>query len=747
MRRVFFCILPYAILTIKTLKNPAFYTLLYIQVRKSDDNSFLSPTFFVILQPNNKNILANMEQKNFKRTTVTAALPYANGGVHIGHLAGVYVPADIYVRYLRLKKQDVVFIGGSDEHGVPVTIRAKKEGITVQEVVDRYHNLIKKSFEDFGISFDIYSRTTSPTHNKFASDFFRTLYDKGVLEEKVEEQFCDEVTGEFLTDRNIVGTCPRCGAEGAYGDQCEKCGATLSPEELINPTNKNNPGHGLVKKPTKNWYLPLNKYQDWLKKWILEGHKEWRTNVYGQCKSWLDMDLQPRAMTRDLDWGIPVPVEGADGKVLYVWFDAPIGYISNTKELCDANPEKWGTWQKWWQDPETRLVHFIGKDNIVFHCIIFPTMLKAHGDYILPDNVPANEFLNLEDDKISTSRNWAVWLHEYLVDLPGKQDVLRYVLTANAPETKDNNFTWKDFQERNNSELVAVYGNFVNRALQLTKKYWGGVVPACGELQEVDEKAIAEFKDVKEKVEQYLNVFKFREAQKEAMNLARIGNRYITECEPWKVWKTDPKRVETILNISLQLVANLAIAFEPFLPFSSEKLRKMINMPNFEWTQLGSTDLLKAGTQLGEPELLFEKIEDEVIERQLQKLADTKKANEEASYQAAPIKPEVSFDDFEKLDIRVGHILNCEKVKKSKKLLKFTIDDGSGVERTICSGIAAYYEPEQLIGKDVLFVANFAPRKMMGIESQGMILSAVNFDGSLNVTSLLGKVKPGSQVG
>ena len=688
-----------------------------------------------------------MEQKNFKRTTVTAALPYANGGVHIGHLAGGYVPADIYVRYLRLKKQDVVFIGGSDEHGVPVTIRAKKEGITVQEVVDRYHNLIKKSFEDFGISFDVYSRTTSPTHNKFASDFFRTLYDKGVLEEKVEEQFCDEVTGEFLTDRNIVGTCPRCGAEGAYGDQCEKCGATLSPEELINPTNKNNPGHGLVKKPTKNWYLPLGKYQDWLKKWILEGHKEWRSNVYGQCKSWLDMDLQPRAMTRDLDWGIPVPVEGAEGKVLYVWFDAPIGYISNTKELCDAHPEKWGTWQKWWQDPETRLVHFIGKDNIVFHCIIFPTMLKAHGDYILPDNVPANEFLNLEDDKISTSRNWAVWLHEYLVDLPGKQDVLRYVLTANAPETKDNNFTWKDFQERNNSELVAVYGNFVNRALQLTKKYWNGVVPACGELQEVDKKAIAEFKDVKEKVEQFLDVFKFREAQKEAMNLARIGNKYITECEPWKVWKTDPKRVETILNISLQLVANLAIAFEPFLPFSSEKLRKMINMPNFEWTQLGSTDLLKAGDQLGEPELLFEKIEDEVIEKQLQKLADTKKANEEASYKAEPVKPEVSFEDFEKLDIRVGHILNCEKVKKSKKLLKFTIDDGTGTERTICSGIAAYYEPEDLIGKDVLFVANFAPRKMMGIESQGMILSAVNFDGSLNVTSLLGKVKPGSQVG
>jgi len=688
-----------------------------------------------------------MEQKNFKRTTVTAALPYANGGVHIGHLAGVYVPADIYVRYLRLKKQDVVFIGGSDEHGVPVTIRAKKEGITVQEVVDRYHNLIKKSFEEFGISFDIYSRTTSQVHNKFASDFFRTLYDKGVLEEKVEEQFCDEVTGEFLTDRNIVGTCPRCGAEGAYGDQCEKCGATLSPDELINPTNKNNPGHGLVKKPTKNWYLPLGKYQDWLKKWILEDHKEWRPNVYGQCKSWLDMDLQPRAMTRDLDWGIPVPVEGAEGKVLYVWFDAPIGYISNTKELCDAHPEKWGTWQKWWQDPETRLIHFIGKDNIVFHCIIFPTMLKAHGGYILPDNVPANEFLNLEDDKISTSRNWAVWLHEYLVDLPGKQDVLRYVLTANAPETKDNNFTWKDFQERNNSELVAIYGNFVNRALQLTKKYWGGVVPACGELQEVDKKTIEEFKDVKQALEQNLDVFKFREAQKEAMNLARIGNKYITECEPWKVWKTDPKRVETILNISLQLVANLAIAFEPFLPFSSEKLRKMINMPNFEWSQLGSTDLLKAGTQLNEPELLFEKIEDDVIEKQLKKLADEKKANEEANYKPEPIKPECSFDDFEKLDIRVGHILNCEKVKKSKKLLKFTIDDGTGTERTICSGIAAYYEPEQLIGKDVLFVANFAPRKMMGIESQGMILSAVNFDGSLNVTSLLGKVKPGSQVG
>ena len=688
-----------------------------------------------------------MEENKFKRTTVTAALPYANGGVHIGHLAGVYVPADIYVRYLRLKKQEVMFIGGSDEHGVPVTIRARKEGITVQEVVDRYHNLIKKSFEDFGISFDIYSRTTSNIHHKFASDFFRTLYDKHELVEKTEEQFCDEVTGEFLTDRNIVGTCPRCGAEGAYGDQCEKCGATLSPDELINPTNKNNPGHGLVKKATKNWYLPLNKWQDWLKQWILEDHKEWRPNVYGQCKSWLDMDLQPRAMTRDLDWGIPVPVEGAEGKVLYVWFDAPIGYISNTKELCDAHPEKWGPWQKWWQDPTSRLIHFIGKDNIVFHCIVFPTMLKAHGDYILPDNVPSNEFLNLENDKISTSRNWAVWLHEYLVDFPGKQDVLRYVLTANAPETKDNNFTWKDFQDRNNNELVAVYGNFVNRALQLTKKYFNGVVPECGELQEVDLKAIEEFKDVKQKVEALLDTFKFRDAQKEAMNLARIGNKYITDCEPWHVAKTDMERVKTILYLSLQLVANLEIAFEPFLPFSSARLREMLNITDIDWAQLGSTELLKPGHQLGTPALLFEKIEDEAIEAQLKKLEDTKKANEAANYVAAPIKENVDFDTFEKLDIRVGHIKDCQKVKKSKKLLQFTIDDGSGVDRTILSGIAAYYEPEQLIGKDVLFVANFAPRKMMGIESQGMILSAVNFDGTLNVTTVTGNVKPGSQVG
>ena len=685
-------------------------------------------------------------EKKFKRTTVTAALPYANGGVHIGHLAGVYVPADIYVRYLRLKKQDVIFIGGSDEHGVPITIRAKKEGITPQDVVDRYHAMIKKSFEEFGINFDIYSRTTSKVHNKLASDFFRKLYDEGKLEEKETEQYYDEEAHQFLADRYIVGECPHCHNLNAYGDQCEKCGSDLSPMELINPHSTISGSKPVIRK-TKNWYLPLNQYQDWLKHWILDEHKEWRPNVYGQCKSWLDMDLQPRAMTRDLDWGIPVPVEGADGKVLYVWFDAPIGYISNTKELCDAQPEKWGNWEKWWKDEDTRLVHFIGKDNIVFHCIIFPTMLKAHGGYILPDNVPANEFLNLENDKISTSKNWAVWLHEYLVDLPGKQDVLRYVLTANAPETKDNNFTWKDYQERNNSELVAIYGNFVNRALQLTKKYWGGVVPACGELQEVDRQALNEFKDVKEKVENYLDVFKFREAQKEAMNLARIGNKYITECEPWKVWKTDPKRVETILNISLQLVANLAIAFEPFLPFSSEKLRKMINMESFDWSQLGQTDLLQAGHQLAEPELLFEKIDDEVIERQLQKLEDTKRANAAAAYKAEPVKETCSFEDFEKLDIRVGHIKDCQKVKKSKKLLQFTIDDGTGTDRTILSGIAAYYEPEQLIGKDVLFVANFAPRKMMGIESQGMILSAVNFDGSLNVTTTLGEVKPGSQVG
>jgi len=660
------------------------------------------------------------------------------------------VPADIYARYLRLKGEDVVFIGGSDEHGVPITIRAKKEGCTPQDVCDRYHKLIKDSFKEFGISFDIYSRTTSKIHSKLASDFFRKLYDDGKLIEKETEQYYDEEAHQFLADRYIMGTCPHCGNPNAYGDQCEKCGSDLSPMELINPHSTISGSKPVIRK-TKNWYLPLNEYQEWLKKWILEEHKEWRPNVYGQCKSWLDMDLQPRAMTRDLDWGIPVPVEGAEGKVLYVWFDAPIGYISNTKELCDAHPERWGSWEKWWKDPETRLVHFIGKDNIVFHCIIFPTMLKAHGGYILPDNVPANEFLNLENDKISTSRNWAVWLHEYLRDFPGKQDVLRYVLTANAPETKDNNFTWKDFQERNNSELVAIYGNFVNRALQLTKKYWNGVVPACGELLDVDRQAVEEFIGVKDKMEELLDNFKFREAQKEAMNLARIGNKYITECEPWKVWKTDPKRVETILYLSLQLVANLSIAFEPFLPFSSKDLRSMIGLDEFKWSELGSTTLLQPGKQLGEPHLLFEKIEDDVIQKQLDKLAATKKANEAAAaaaqYKAKDVKPMVEFGDFEKLDIRVGHIKDCKPVKKSNKLLQFTIDDGSGTDRTILSGIAKMYKPEDLIGKDVLFIANLAPRKMMGIESQGMILSAENFDGSLSVTTTLGQVKPGSQVG
>ena len=688
--------------------------------------------------------------KKFKRTTVTAALPYANGGVHIGHLAGVYVPADIYVRYLRLKKEDVIFIGGSDEHGVPITIRAKKEGCTPQDICDRYHKIIKDSFKEFGISFDIYSRTTSPTHNKLASDFFRKLYDDGKLIEKESEQYYDPEAHQFLADRYIMGTCPHCGNPNAYGDQCEKCGSDLSPMELIDPHSTISGAKPEIRK-TKNWYLPLNEYQDWLKKWILEGHKEWRPNVYGQCKSWLDMDLQPRAMTRDLDWGIPVPVKGAEGKVLYVWFDAPIGYISNTKELCDKEPEKWGSWEKWWKDPDTRLVHFIGQDNIVFHCIIFPVMLKGHGGYILPDNVPANQFLNLENDKISTSRNWAVWLDEYLRDFPGKQDVLRYVLTANAPETKDNNFTWKDFQERNNSELVGIYGNFVNRALQLTKKYWNGVVPSAGELLDVDKQAIAEFKDVKDKMESLLDVFKFRDAQKEAMNLARIGNKYITECEPWKVWKTDPKRVETILNISLQLVANLAIAFEPFLPFSSKDLREMIGLEDFDWAQLGRTDLLKPGHQLGEPHLLFEKIEDEAIQKQLDKLEATKVANEKAKeaaeYKAEPIKENIPFDEWEKLDIRVGHIKDCQKVKKSNKLLQFTLDDGSGTDRTILSGIAKFYKPEDLVGKDVLFIANLAPRKMMGIESQGMILSALNFDGSLALTTTFSKVMPGSQIG
>ena len=684
--------------------------------------------------------------KKFKRTTVTSALPYANGPVHIGHLAGVYVPADIYVRYLRLKGEEVVFIGGSDEHGVPVTIRAKKEGCTPQDVVDRYHKIIKDSFQEFGISFDIYSRTTSATHHKLASDFFRTLYDKGEFIEKESEQYYDEEAKQFLADRYIVGECPRCHAQGAYGDQCEKCGSALSPEELINPVSKLSGAKPVMRK-TKHWYLPLDKHEGWLRKWILDDHKEWRTNVYGQCKSWLDNGLQPRAVSRDLDWGIPVPVEGAEGKVLYVWFDAPIGYISNTKELCDNNPDKFGNWEKWWKDPETRLVHFIGKDNIVFHCIVFPSMLKAEGSYILPDNVPSNEFLNLEGDKISTSRNWAVWLNEYLVDFPGKQDTLRYVLTANAPETKDNDFTWKDFQARNNNELVAIYGNFVNRALVLTQKYFEGKVPELKGLTDYDKATLQEFADVKEKLEQLLDNFKFRDAQKEAMNLARIGNKYLAETEPWKLSKTDMDRTSSILHIGLQIAANLAIAFEPFLPFSSEKLRKMLNMNSFDWNQLGKIDLLQTGAQLGKAELLFEKIEDEAIDAQMKRLENIKKENEANNWQPEPIEGQSTIDDFAKLDIRVGTILECQKVPKSDKLLQFKIDDGLG-GRTILSGIAkSYPDPQELVGLQVLFVANFPTRKMMGLESQGMIMSAVDKDGKLVVTSVSKKVANGSRVG
>ena len=665
-----------------------------------------------------------MESKNFKRTLVTAALPYANGGVHIGHLAGVYVPADIYVRYLRLKKKDVLFICGSDEHGVPITLRAKKECCTPQDVCDRFHALIKKSFADFGISFDIYSRTTSKIHAETASAFFRTLYDKGVFVEKESEQYYDEEAKTFLADRYITGECPHCHFPKAYGDQCEHCGSTLSPNELINPKSAVSGSKPVLKK-TKHWYLPLDKYQPWLEKWILEDHKEWRPNVYGQCKSWIDMGLQPRAVSRDLDWGIPVPVEGAEGKVLYVWFDAPIGYISNTKELRDD-------WETWWKDSSTRLVHFIGKDNIVFHCIVFPTMLKAEGSYILPDNVPANEFLNLEDDKISTSRNWAVWLDEYLVDFPGKQDVLRYVLTANAPETKDNNFTWKDFQARNNNELVAVYGNFVNRALVLTDKYYGGVVPEQGELTDYDRQTISEFTGVKADVEKLLDEFRFRDAQKEAMNLARIGNKYLADSEPWKLQKTDPKRVETILNLSLQLVANLAIAFEPFLPFSSKKLRHMLNMEEFDWNDLGSTTLIAAGHKINKPELLFEKIDDAPIQAQVDKLLATKAANEAAGRKAEPQKADMPFENFEKMDLRVGTVKECVKVEKSDKLLRFVIDDGLET-RTIVSGIAKFYKPEELVGKQVCFIANLPPRKLRGIESQGMILSAENPDGTLSL--------------
>ena len=682
----------------------------------------------------------------FKRTLVTSALPYANGPVHIGHLAGVYVPADIYVRYLRLKKQPVMFIGGSDEHGVPITIKARKEGVTPQDIVDRYHTLIKDSFREFGISFDIYSRTTSQQHQKTASDFFKKLYDKNEFITQTSEQYYDEEARQFLADRYIVGECPHCHAQGAYGDQCEKCGTSLSPDELINPQSAISGGK-LVKKETKHWYLPLDKHEEWLRKWILEGHKEWRPNVYGQCKSWLDLGLKPRAVSRDLDWGIPLPIEGAEGKVLYVWFDAPIGYISNTQEACAAQPEKYGNWETWWKDPETRLIHFIGKDNIVFHCIVFPAMLKADGSYILPDNVPSNEFLNLEGDKISTSRNWAVWLHEYLRDFPGKQDVLRYVLTANAPETKDNDFTWSDFQARNNNELVAIFGNFINRAMVLTHKYFDGKVPARAALSDYDQATIQEFTDVKARVEDYLNNFRFRDAQKEAMNLARIGNKYLADTEPWKLAKTDMERVGTILHLSMQIAANLSIAFEPFLPFSAEKLRKMLNIDKAAWEELGSIDILPAGHSINTPELLFEKIDDEAIQKQLDRLARIRKENEMKAYKPAAVKALTNIEEFDKADIRVGTVLECQKVKKSDKLLQFRIDDGMG-GRAILSGIAqSYPNPEELVGMQILFIANFPPRKMMGIESEGMILSAVNADGKLVLITPSKEVRNGVSVG
>ncbi len=678
--------------------------------------------------------------KQFKRTLITTALPYANGPVHIGHLAGVYIPADIYARYLRLKGEEVLMIGGSDEHGVPITIRAQKEGITPQDVVDRYHAIIKDGFERLGITHDIYSRTSSATHHEHASEFFRKLYDKGEFIEKTSQQYYDEQANQFLADRYIIGTCPHCNNERAYGDQCESCGTSLAPTDLKDPKSAIT-GNTPVLRETKHWYLPLDKYESFLREWILEGHKEWKSNVYGQCKSWLDMGLQPRAVSRDLDWGIPVPVEGAEGKVLYVWFDAPIGYISNTKELL---PD---TWETWWKSEDTKLVHFIGKDNIVFHCIVFPAMLKAEGSYILPENVPANEFLNLEGDKISTSRNWAVWLHEYLDEFPGKQDVLRYVLTANAPETKDNDFTWKDFQARNNNELVAIYGNFVNRALVLTNKYFEGKVPALGELTDYDKETIAEVQAIKATIEKELDTYHFREALKTAMNLARIGNKYLADTEPWKLAKTDMSRVATILNIALQITANLTIVFSPFLPFSSEKLLRMLDVNEaFSWDSLGSMELLPVGHQIATAELLFEKIEDSTIEAQIEKLQATKAANELAERKAEPIAQDIQFDDFLKLDIRVGTVLECSKVPKADKLLQFRIDDGLG-GRTIVSGIAKHYQPEELVGKQVCFIANLPPRKLKGIESQGMILSAEDLDGSLRLISPSVEVSPGSKVG
>lgn len=677
--------------------------------------------------------------KNFKRTLITTALPYANGPVHIGHLAGVYVPADIYARYLRLKGQDVIMIGGSDEHGVPITIKAKAEGVTPQDIVDRYHKIIKDSFAELGISFDIYSRTTSDIHSRTASEFFRRLYENGQFVEKTSMQLFDEKANQFLADRYVTGECPHCHAQGAYGDQCEKCGTSLNATDLINPKSAIT-GNTPVLRETKHWYLPLDRWQSALEKWILDGHKEWKTNVYGQCKSWLDLGLQPRAVSRDLDWGVPVPVEGADGKVLYVWFDAPIGYISNTIELLPDS------WEKWWKDSDTRIINFIGKDNIVFHCIVFPAMMMAYGDnFQLPDNVPANEFLNLEGDKISTSRNWAIWLHEYLRDFPGKQDVLRYVLTANAPETKDNDFTWRDFQARNNSELVAILGNFVNRAMVLTFKYFEGIVPQPGELADVDSAAIAEIRRSVEALTAALDTFHFREALKEAMNIARIGNRYLQETEPWKVAKTDPQRVKTILNVAIQICANIAIAFEPFLPFMSEKLLRMLNGDKISWDMLGCFDLVPAGAQLQQPELLFEKIEDDVIQAQLDRLAAIKEQNKLKAWQPEPQAAPVDFDTFLKLDIRVGKVLECQAVPKADKLLRFLIDDGMGT-RTIVSGIAKYYKPEDLVGKQVCFIANFPPRKLKGVESQGMILSAENPDGTLTVISPADTLAPGSKI-
>lgn len=679
-------------------------------------------------------------EKKFKRTLITTALPYANGPVHIGHLAGVYVPADIYARYMRLKGEDVIMIGGSDEHGVPITIKARAEGVTPQDIVDRYHNIIKESMKGLGISFDIYSRTTSEIHHETASEFFRHLYDKGEFVEKTSMQPYDEVAGEFLADRYVTGTCPHCGNERAYGDQCEACGTSLNATDLINPRSALTDSE-VVMRETKHWFLPLDKWEGELSKWILEGHKEWKTNVYGQCKSWIDLGLQPRAVSRDLKWGVPVPVEGAEGKVLYVWFDAPIGYISNTKELLPDS------WEKYWKDPETRIINFIGKDNIVFHCIVFPAMMMAYGDgFQLPDNVPANEFLNLEGDKISTSRNWAVWLHEYLVDFPGKQDVLRYVLTANAPETKDNDFTWSDFQARNNNELVAILGNFVNRAIVLTHKYFEGKVPAAGELAEVDTQLYADINAAKVSLSNNLDTFHFREALKDAMEIARIGNRYLQETEPWKVAKTgDMDRVATVMNVALQICGNIAVAFEPFLPFMSEKLRDMLNMGQISWDALGGDTIIETGASIKPAQLLFEKIEDEAIEAQKQRLERIKKENQVKNFKAEPQLPNVEFDTFMKADLRVGTVLECKKVPKADKLLQFLIDDGMGT-RTIVSGIAKYYNPEDLVGKQVCFIANLAPRKLKGIESQGMILSAENADGSLVVMGPTAPVVPGAQV-